>query len=76
MPVKLIHLEQRSGLIQARLKGSSIASGEILLFLDAHVEVTEGWLEPLVVRVAENRFVVSVSLALLQLCRVRVLGSE
>jgi polypeptide N-acetylgalactosaminyltransferase len=59
VPVKLIHLEQRSGLIQARLRGSSIATGQIQLFLDAHVEVTEGWLEPLVVRVAENKFVVS-----------------
>uniref|UniRef100_A0A914WY15 Polypeptide N-acetylgalactosaminyltransferase n=1 Tax=Plectus sambesii TaxID=2011161 RepID=A0A914WY15_9BILA len=55
VPVKLIHLDKRSGLIQARLRGSSVATGEILLFLDAHVEVTEGWLEPLVVRVAENR---------------------
>jgi len=51
----IIHLTERSGLIRARLAGSDIAKGKVLLFLDAHVEVTDGWLEPLLVRVAEDR---------------------
>ncbi|KAE9553428.1 hypothetical protein FO519_003387 [Halicephalobus sp. NKZ332] len=51
----IIHLTERSGLIRARLAGSDMAKGKVLLFLDAHVEVTEGWLEPLLVRVAEDR---------------------
>ncbi|UMM25549.1 hypothetical protein L5515_005324 [Caenorhabditis briggsae] len=55
IPVHLVHLEERSGLIRARLTGSGMAKGKILLFLDAHVEVTDGWLEPLVHRVAEDR---------------------
>lgn len=55
VPVHLVHLEDRSGLIRARLTGSGMAKGKILLFLDAHVEVTDGWLEPLVTRVAEDR---------------------
>lgn len=55
IPVHLVHLPERSGLIRARLAGSAMARGKILLFLDAHVEVTIGWLEPLVARVAEDR---------------------
>ncbi|CAI2348704.1 unnamed protein product [Caenorhabditis sp. 36 PRJEB53466] len=55
IPIHLVHLEERSGLIRARLTGSGMAKGKILLFLDAHVEVTDGWLEPLVSRVAEDR---------------------
>ncbi|CAB3402696.1 unnamed protein product [Caenorhabditis bovis] len=55
IPIHIVHLEDRSGLIRARLTGSEMAKGKILLFLDAHVEVTEGWLEPLIARVAEDR---------------------
>jgi polypeptide N-acetylgalactosaminyltransferase len=55
VPTKLVHLEERSGLIRARLRGSGMALGEVLLFLDAHVEVSVGWLEPLIARVAGNR---------------------
>uniref|UniRef100_A0A914NHX1 Glycosyltransferase 2-like domain-containing protein n=1 Tax=Meloidogyne incognita TaxID=6306 RepID=A0A914NHX1_MELIC len=55
IPVHLMHLPERSGLIRARLAGSAMAKGDILLFLDAHVEVSIGWLEPLIIRVAEDR---------------------
>ncbi|MCP9257151.1 Polypeptide N-acetylgalactosaminyltransferase 3 [Dirofilaria immitis] len=55
LPFHLIHLPERSGLIRARLHGAKIAKGKVLLFLDAHVEVTEGWLEPLLDRVLTDR---------------------
>uniref|UniRef100_A0A0N5CA89 Polypeptide N-acetylgalactosaminyltransferase n=1 Tax=Strongyloides papillosus TaxID=174720 RepID=A0A0N5CA89_STREA len=51
----LVHLQERSGLIKARLVGAKMAKASILLFLDAHVECTEGWLEPLIARVSEDR---------------------
>uniref|UniRef100_A0A1I7WUS9 Polypeptide N-acetylgalactosaminyltransferase n=1 Tax=Heterorhabditis bacteriophora TaxID=37862 RepID=A0A1I7WUS9_HETBA len=57
VPIRIVHLHERSGLIRARLIGSSLAKSKVLLFLDAHVEVsvTEGWLEPLIERVAGDR---------------------
>ncbi|MFH4978727.1 hypothetical protein AB6A40_005436 [Gnathostoma spinigerum] len=55
LKIHIVHLKERSGLIRARLTGSELAQGKVLLFLDAHVEVTEGWLEPLLYRVAQNR---------------------
>ncbi|KAI6200901.1 Polypeptide N-acetylgalactosaminyltransferase [Aphelenchoides besseyi] len=55
IPIHLVHLTARSGLIRARLTGSEMAKGKVLLFLDAHVEVTIGWLEPMLSRIALDR---------------------
>ncbi|XP_055343923.1 polypeptide N-acetylgalactosaminyltransferase 13-like [Paramacrobiotus metropolitanus] len=55
VPVKLFRMPSRTGLIRARLKGAAEAKGEVLLFLDAHIETTEGWLEPLLARIAEDK---------------------
>lgn len=41
----------------------SFQQGSILLFLDAHIEATKGWLEPLVARIANDRSVVAVPMA-------------
>ncbi|PIO63884.1 hypothetical protein TELCIR_14501, partial [Teladorsagia circumcincta] len=38
VPMRIVHLKRRSGLIRARLTGSGMAKGRVLLFLDAHVE--------------------------------------
>lgn len=36
--VRVVRQAQRKGLITARLLGASVASGEVLTFLDAHCE--------------------------------------
>ncbi|XP_041433695.1 polypeptide N-acetylgalactosaminyltransferase 13 S homeolog isoform X2 [Xenopus laevis] len=53
--VKILRMEQRSGLIRARLRGANVAKGKIITFLDAHCECTFGWLEPLLARIKEDR---------------------
>ncbi|XP_036603866.1 polypeptide N-acetylgalactosaminyltransferase 13 [Trichosurus vulpecula] len=55
VPVKIIRMEQRSGLIRARLRGAAASKGQVITFLDAHCECTLGWLEPLLARIKENR---------------------
>lgn len=44
----------RVGLIKARMIGCVNAEGPALVFMDAHIEVTEGWLEPLLEPIAKN----------------------
>ncbi|XP_028292640.1 polypeptide N-acetylgalactosaminyltransferase 3 [Gouania willdenowi] len=56
--VRVVRQRERKGLITARLLGASVATGDTLTFLDAHCECFHGWLEPLLVRLAENSTVV------------------
>ena len=53
--VKLIRSKKRIGLTQARLLGADNANGEVLVFLDSHCEASNGWLEPMLARLQENR---------------------
>jgi len=54
-PVHVLRTGKRSGLIRARLLGASKATAPVITFLDAHCECTEGWLEPLLARLVEDR---------------------
>ncbi|CAH0548763.1 unnamed protein product [Brassicogethes aeneus] len=58
--VKIIHLKNRLGLIRARLQGARLATGDVMIFLDAHCEATKGWIEPLLARIEEEKSAVLV----------------
>lgn len=53
--VKLIRKKDRQGLIRARIVGAEAASGDVLVFLDAHCETNLQWLEPIVYRIKQKR---------------------
>ena len=55
VPLQIVRMPERQGLIRARLKGAMKAKAEVLVFLDAHMEVTVGWLEPLLSEISSDR---------------------
>ncbi len=55
VPTRVLRLKSRMGLIRARLSGSREAKGSVLVFLDAHVEVTTGWLVAMLSEIAGDR---------------------
>jgi polypeptide N-acetylgalactosaminyltransferase len=48
-------MEERGGLIRARLAGAEQAEGSVLVFLDAHTEAAQGWLPPILAEIATDR---------------------
>ncbi|XP_057293760.1 polypeptide N-acetylgalactosaminyltransferase 11-like isoform X3 [Hydractinia symbiolongicarpus] len=52
--VKLHRATERKGLIKARLSAARLATGDVLIFLDSHCEVSQHWMEPLLARIQNN----------------------
>lgn len=53
--VKLLRSNKRLGTVGARMLGATMATGDVLVFMDAHCECHPGWLEPLLSRIADDR---------------------
>ncbi|XP_043862048.1 putative polypeptide N-acetylgalactosaminyltransferase 12 [Drosophila santomea] len=51
---RILHLPEQVGLIKARILASYEAKAENLVFVDAQVEFTNGWLPPLLDTIAEQ----------------------
>jgi polypeptide N-acetylgalactosaminyltransferase len=53
--VTIVRQKKREGLIRSRLAGAAVVESEVIIFLDSHIEVTEGWLEPLLDPISQDR---------------------
>ncbi|CAK1588228.1 unnamed protein product [Parnassius mnemosyne] len=52
--IRLLRTSKREGLIRARLYGADNSVGEVLVFLDSHIEVNVDWLPPMLARLSEG----------------------
>ena len=53
--VVVLRNDRREGLMRSRVRGAEAARSDILTFLDSHRECNKNWLEPLLLRVVEDR---------------------
>ncbi len=56
--VRIIRQNKREGLVRSRLAGAATVNGDVIIFLDSHIETTEGWLEPLLDPISQNHTIV------------------
>uniref|UniRef100_A0A3P9KQ15 Polypeptide N-acetylgalactosaminyltransferase n=1 Tax=Oryzias latipes TaxID=8090 RepID=A0A3P9KQ15_ORYLA len=56
--VKKVWHKRQMGLSQSRISGWEHATGDVVAILDAHIEATQGWAEPLLARIKADRTVV------------------
>lgn len=52
--VKLYRSDKRLGLIRAKVMGARKSKGDVVVFLDAHCEVGEKWLEPILAHIKKK----------------------
>ncbi|XP_037624516.1 probable polypeptide N-acetylgalactosaminyltransferase 8 [Sebastes umbrosus] len=56
--IKKVRHTRQMGLSQSRISGWEHATADVVAILDAHIEATEGWAEPLLARIKADRTVV------------------
>uniref|UniRef100_A0A668A630 Polypeptide N-acetylgalactosaminyltransferase n=1 Tax=Myripristis murdjan TaxID=586833 RepID=A0A668A630_9TELE len=56
--INKVRHKQQMGLSQSRISGWEHATADVVAILDAHIEVMEGWAEPLLARIKADRTVV------------------
>eukprot|EP00921_Rhytidocystis_pertsovi_P002634 GHVQ01004533.1.p1 GENE.GHVQ01004533.1~~GHVQ01004533.1.p1 ORF type:complete len:566 (+),score=57.63 GHVQ01004533.1:627-2324(+) len=56
--VRIVRNPRRTGIVGARLLGINSTTSDIFVILDSHIEVSPGWLEPLLLRIHQDERVI------------------